>query len=163
MAPMAGEVVSQMVSKTASAAVGSAMQGLTAAAATVPGAGALAAGAPALGAAGVLGAEAAGWYAGKVTEGVVGSAEQFGRDMLAIPMSQLSALVEPVMPVVGKAQAGIEAALNSAEMIPAHISSAASNTAGGDTYQFISHNEEAMFSRYRLERAKQNRGKVGAR
>lgn len=167
LAPFAGEVASSMVSEAASAAVDTAVQGVAGAAAAIPGAGALAAGGPVLGAVGKLGADAAGWYAGQVTSGVVGSVEQFGRDMLAIPMQQLESLAQPLMPVIGQARAGLESlmahAAPSGEQLAPVVDAVRESTSGGDTYQFISQNDDAMFSRYRLEMAKQSRGKVGAR
>ena len=167
LAPFAGEVASTMVSEAASAAVDTAVQGVAGAAAAIPGAGALAAGGPVLGAVGKLGADAASWYAGQVTSGVVGSVEQFGRDMLSIPMQQLESLAQPLMPVIGQARAGLESlmahAAPSGEQLAPVVDAVRESTSGGDTYQFISRNDDAMFSKYRLEMAKQSRGKVGAR
>lgn len=169
LAPWAGGMVSAGFSNASGAAIDAAVQAVSGAAAAIPnGAGMpIAAAAPMAGMVAKMGADTLGWYAGEVTSGVVSSFEQFGRDMLAIPLSQISGLLDPIMPVVGQARSGLEnlvaQAMPTQEQLAPVVDAVKQSTQGGDTYQFISQNDENMFSKYRLEMAKQARGKVGAR
>lgn len=166
LAPVAGEMVSSAVSNAATAAVDTAVSGALSAAAVVPGAAGLAAGVPGVGAVAKLGADAAGWYAGQVTQGVVGSLEQYGRDLMQIPISQVNALIEPIAPVVGAARSSVDSlvsTINSRAGDTGGLEYATATTGGGDTFQFIAENRAGMFSDFRRESAKRLRGRQGAR
>lgn len=116
--------------------------------------------------AGDMATEVAAWYAGNVASGVVGAFEQYAQEMIGLsPLSALQDAFKVIQPRVeqarGLATAGVEGLAAAGVDIPTPVCSMV--TGGGDVYNFNALNPDQMFSMYRREVAKQQKGLIGAR
>lgn len=168
IAKLTASSVVSFAGRSALAAAGTAAAApLAAAAGSVPGMSAVGGMVPVVAEnVGGLATDAAAWYAGEVAWGVTNAFEQYSKDLVGTSLLPLQDVIGVLKtPIVGDlaATAGINipGATSFRDYIPEPLQKSAPT--GGDVYNFIAQSREGMYSDFRREMAKNNKGVVGAR